>query len=348
MIFTGDLVFPSNFNKKIIGSLPKDFLENPKIVNSEALIDFSKNTIHQTKRTKGIALISSREIIQFMHQLNIVGASLANNHITDFDLSINEQIDFYAKNNISAFGGGDEIKKASKPFVNDALVVLSFGWKVIGCNYATANSKGVNPLMPHHIFDQVKSFRIRYPHKKLIILFHWNYEFELYPQPAHRKLSFDLIDAGVDAIFGHHSHIVQGFELYKAKPVFYGLGNFYLPEQEYLGYNLKYPEEAQIGLAVQFNSDLDKCICYWVKNDDDNKLSIIQKENALDSLKLKELTPYAGYSHQDYIKWFKKNRIKRKLLPVYSNYDSRLNPLFDSFVAQRNSFINFLVKNGLK
>ena len=36
-----------------------------------------------------------------------------------------------------------------------------------------------------------------------------------------------MIDQGVDGIFGHHPHIINGFEVYKNKPIFYSLGNFF-------------------------------------------------------------------------------------------------------------------------
>ncbi|MGL4368851.1 MAG: CapA family protein, partial [Spirochaetota bacterium] len=34
-----------------------------------------------------------------------------------------------------------------------------------------------------------------------------------------------VIDAGADAVIGHHPHIPQGIEIYKGNPVFYSLGN---------------------------------------------------------------------------------------------------------------------------
>jgi poly-gamma-glutamate synthesis protein (capsule biosynthesis protein) len=37
-----------------------------------------------------------------------------------------------------------------------------------------------------------------------------------------------MIEAGADAILGHHHHMVHGIEYYKGKPIFYGLGNFAL------------------------------------------------------------------------------------------------------------------------
>ncbi|MFW5807651.1 MAG: CapA family protein [Spirochaetota bacterium] len=33
------------------------------------------------------------------------------------------------------------------------------------------------------------------------------------------------MDAGADAIIGHHPHIPQSVEVYRGKPVFYSLGN---------------------------------------------------------------------------------------------------------------------------
>ena len=35
-----------------------------------------------------------------------------------------------------------------------------------------------------------------------------------------------FVDAGADAIVNHHQHCYSGFEIYKEKPIFYGLGNF--------------------------------------------------------------------------------------------------------------------------
>lgn len=43
--------------------------------------------------------------------------------------------------------------------------------------------------------------------------------------PYERPLAHAAIDAGADAVIGHHAHIVRGIELYRGKPVFHGLGN---------------------------------------------------------------------------------------------------------------------------
>lgn len=34
------------------------------------------------------------------------------------------------------------------------------------------------------------------------------------------------IDAGAEAVFAHHAHIMRGIEIYRGKPIYHGLGNF--------------------------------------------------------------------------------------------------------------------------
>jgi len=55
-----------------------------------------------------------------------------------------------------------------------------------------------------------------------------------------------MIDAGADVYVGHGSHVLWGIEIYKGKPIFYGLGNFIfqnetllrLPSENYERYKL--------------------------------------------------------------------------------------------------------------
>ena len=273
---------------------------------------------------------------------------MANNHITDFDLSLEDQKEFYIENKIQAFGAGDDLDKASEPFINKEFVVLSFGWNVISCILARDNKRGVNPLDSKHIFNQVDFYKKKYPIKKIILVFHWNYEFELYPQPAHRKLAFDLIDYGVDAIFGHHSHIVQGAELYKGKPIFYGLGNFYFPNQNYNGFDIDFPKNSFTGLSVKYE-EYKELKLIWTYKDKKNNLKVIKEEGLKESERIKELTPFSGLSHSEYLNWFRTNRVKNKLLPIFSKYNVSIeNRIKEKFIELRQKAINFLVKFNLK
>ncbi len=55
---------------------------------------------------------------------------------------------------------------------------------------------------------------------------HWGNEFINYPSSQQKKFAHWLIDSGFDLVIGMHPHILQGFEIYKGKYVFYSLGNF--------------------------------------------------------------------------------------------------------------------------
>src|SRR5690606_19122885 len=44
----------------------------------------------------------------------------------------------------------------------------------------------------------------------------------MYEKPEARA----AIDAGADAVFGHHAHIMRGIEVHRGRPIFHGLGNF--------------------------------------------------------------------------------------------------------------------------
>jgi len=45
-------------------------------------------------------------------------------------------------------------------------------------------------------------------------------------EPYEKLLAHAAIDAGADIVYGHGSHVLQGVEVYKGKPVMYCLGNF--------------------------------------------------------------------------------------------------------------------------
>jgi poly-gamma-glutamate capsule biosynthesis protein CapA/YwtB (metallophosphatase superfamily) len=64
------------------------------------------------------------------------------------------------------------------------------------------------------------------------------------PVDAIEKLAHEAIDAGADTWVGHGPHVLRGIEIYKGKPIFYSLGDFFfevdlvmqpIPQAEYEG-----------------------------------------------------------------------------------------------------------------
>lgn len=59
-----------------------------------------------------------------------------------------------------------------------------------------------------------------------ILFVHWGNEFIDRPSSSQKKLAHWLIDSGFDLIIGMHPHIIQGWEEYMGKRIYYSLGNF--------------------------------------------------------------------------------------------------------------------------
>jgi capsule synthesis protein PGA_cap len=58
-----------------------------------------------------------------------------------------------------------------------------------------------------------------------------HYSFDHYPPDYQVKFAHDIIDQGADAFIAHGVHTIKGVEIYKGKPIFYGVSNFVVHEQ---------------------------------------------------------------------------------------------------------------------
>jgi len=70
----------------------------------------------------------------------------------------------------------------------------------------------------------------------VIAQLHWGMEYEFYPRPEQLELAHRVAELGVDAIVGHHPHVLQPVEYYRTRrdsarvvPVYYSLGNLTNP-----------------------------------------------------------------------------------------------------------------------
>lgn len=59
-----------------------------------------------------------------------------------------------------------------------------------------------------------------------VFFIHWGNEYINRPSSQQKKFAHWLIDAGFDLIIGMHPHVLQGYEDYHGKRIYYSLGNF--------------------------------------------------------------------------------------------------------------------------
>ena len=338
MIICGDFAYPFDKPDLDFSQCSQLFLLNDKIINFECTL----HSLNKNKLASGIAISSSDASLEFLKKINVSGVTLANNHIQDFEYDVDKLIAKFQNNNIAFTGLGENLKDSTTPIITGEFLILNFGWEVVGCKPSRLNSKGCNPLSYNNVISTFKEYFDKYKNLNVVIVFHWNYEFELYPQPSHRTLAKELIDLGAYAILGHHSHIIQGAELYNGRPIIYGLGNFYLPKFNYSGYYLDFPDRAYTGLAV----DITNFDSYLVHSHE-NKLRVSEPIPLFENEEVMKVSQFAEMNDAEYLTFFKKNRVKRNLLPIYKSWGFQTF-LNDKFVQLRQVFIDALVRLNLK
>lgn len=60
----------------------------------------------------------------------------------------------------------------------------------------------------------------------VLVSVHTGNEYQTAPEKETIALMRGIIDAGADAVIGHHPHVPRPIEVYNNKPIFYSLGNF--------------------------------------------------------------------------------------------------------------------------
>lgn len=153
--------------------------------------------------------------------------TLANNHFLDYgEEGANNTIEACTKYEIDTVGGGMNLAEASKVLYKDLDgIVLA----IINCcehefSIATETSAGSNPLNPIKQYYAIQEAKKNAD--KILVIIHGGHEHFQLPSPRMVETYRFFIDAGADAVVNHHQHCFSGYELYKGKPIFYGLGNF--------------------------------------------------------------------------------------------------------------------------
>ncbi len=279
------------------------------------------------------ALYNSTRLLPTLAQWNVRAATLANNHISDLGRLPSETNRRLDEVGIGAFGAGDNLAEASRPFgltVGGAEVqLLGFNWEVIPWRSAGRNRAGANPLQPPAVFDSLRRILSERREAQVVIVMHWNIELERFPQPAQRLMAFDLIDAGAAAVIGHHPHCPQGIEWHAGRPIVYSLGDWFLPQGDYFGLRINLPEYTIGQLAFEWDPQGISSKCHWFEYDrQSHNVRLVASDDAKSSSRARKLTPFAGLSHPEYVRWFSKHRVKSRGLPIYRDYRHALRNRF--------------------
>ena len=161
--------------------------------------------------------------------------SVANNHMMDAQSwGLFDTLKSLDNAGIAHVGAGKNLAQARAPHIVEkngiklAFLAYAVFVNVGDSGFATNGRPGVAPLDPLVIKADIARLKDSVDH--IILSFHWDtyaYEtakqFDLHPDAI--DFAHEMIDAGADAILGHHSHIPRAVEYYKGKPILYSLSH---------------------------------------------------------------------------------------------------------------------------
>lgn len=168
------------------------------------------------------------------HRFGIDVASLANNH--GFDQGPEALLDSIA--NIQAagivpVGAGATAEEADAPAYIDVkgwrIAIVGVG-EVLDPIDQVAIGDEPGTAVGHDFPRALRAIREAEANADLVIVvIHWGVELDTQPRDYQVDEGHRMIEAGADMIFGHHAHRLQPMEMYRGRPIFWGLGNFVWP-----------------------------------------------------------------------------------------------------------------------
>lgn len=199
------------------------------IINLETSV--SKRGTPKPGKPRSITLRADPSMLAGLKDSGVDVVSLSNNHATDYGAdALKDTIAHTSSLGIGSFGAGMNEDEARKPYFierkGQQIAFIGYAEPVWNMYRAGKKSPGVSLLITDEIVRDIRNLRKGNPGLLIIPVLHWCDEFSHYPADRYVKIAHALIDAGADGIIGHHTHVLDGVEIYKGKPVFYSLGNF--------------------------------------------------------------------------------------------------------------------------
>jgi hypothetical protein len=158
----------------------------------------------------------------------ITAVSLANNHLSDYGtVGLEDTFHWLDSAGIKYFGAGRNSAEAHAPYLfrKGHHLVATFGY--YGGREAPPAGKRSGGVAQRDLRLARQDIRLAREAGAtyIVVILHWGTELADTPDASQRTFAHALIDAGADAVIGHHPHVLQGIERYRKGVVAYSLGN---------------------------------------------------------------------------------------------------------------------------
>jgi poly-gamma-glutamate synthesis protein (capsule biosynthesis protein) len=229
--FAGDVLLGGHYERVAGADVGLAFHGFTLFQNSDVSIVNLENpvTARGTKTPKTFNFRMHPRFLQGLKAAGISTVSLANNHVFDYGSEgLEDTFRWLDSAGIRYIGAGRVWADAHTPytFLKGRQKVAVFGY--YGGREAPAagrNTGGVATRDLRLIIRDIKLARVEGA-TYIVVILHWGTEEAEVPDASQRWFAHSLIDAGVDAVIGHHPHVLQGVERYRSGVIVYSLGNF--------------------------------------------------------------------------------------------------------------------------
>lgn len=229
MRFGGDVLLAAHYEEDAGADIHRAFegfdlfrTDDLSMVNMEVPV-----TLRGTRQVKPFTFRMKPAFLDVLTRGGIDVVNIANNHIYDFGrVGVFDTILMLDSARIAHVGAGRNYDEAHRPFLTTikGRTIGILGYYNGGeAPAATAKSPGVADRELTTIANDIRTLKEKADY--IIVNFHWGVEKAEKPGNDQRAFAHEVIEAGADAIIGHHPHVLQGIELYKNKPIVYSLGN---------------------------------------------------------------------------------------------------------------------------
>lgn len=174
------------------------------------------------------------ELLAVLAAAGIDVVATANNHSGDYGTeALLEQSRLLDGMRLGQAGSGSDHEAACRPVFRHAgaLTVALFAVDATMPAYAaTADRPGTCYLPPDDASAWLAFFQPRITAARrsahiVLVAVHCGPDFEPRPREHEIALCRALIEAGADAVLGSSTHLLQGVEIYRGRPIFYDAGN---------------------------------------------------------------------------------------------------------------------------
>ncbi len=198
--------------------------------------------------------------LPILRQLGVDVASQANNHSLDYgpDALLDSMANLLTAG-IAPVGGGVDVAEANRAAVfrrrGWTVAVVGFGGVIPSPNWlATEDRPGMSDgdTVASMVAAVEAADRLA---DVVVVTIHWGKELQTGPPPDDVVRAEAMIDAGADAVFGHHPHRLNELGWYRDRPIFWSLGNFVWPRLSAAG-----SDSAVAQVIVHPDGTVDACL----------------------------------------------------------------------------------------